>query len=108
QSFGFHGGRWNSVDLVESVLDWLAPYKPPDGFVERTEFLLHLKDLFCVVDRGLDLETVAYDSWVAEKTLDVSPFETGNFRRLKSMECFAVVFAFAQNCLPAESCLCAL
>jgi len=61
--------------------------------------------LFCVVDRGLDLETVAYDSWIAEKTLDVLVGVTGNFRGLKGMERFPVVFAFVQNCLPTESSL---
>ena len=90
------------------MLDWIAAYKSPDVLVKRIEFLLYLQDLFCVADRGFDFETVTNDSGIAEKTLDVLVVVTRDFRRLKGMECFAVVFAFVQDCLPAESCLCAL
>ncbi len=67
------------------MFDWFAIDKSPNVLVKRTEFLLYFQGLFCVVDRGLDLETVMDDSGIAEKTLDILVIITGNFRNLKEL-----------------------
>jgi len=104
-SVGLFGGRRNLSERAEPVPDWAAAYKPPHVFVEGTEFFPHCHELSSIRDRRFDLETVTYDSGIGKQTLDVSIAVTDDSRRVKAMECFAVVFTLVENCLPRESCL---
>src|SRR5882724_10301641 len=106
-SVGFGGARGYVSQRAPTILDRLAANESPEISVESSEFFSHLKEPFRVLDCSCDFQSVPHDPIVAEQPLNVALVIARDLVRAKSIERLSVVLAFLQNCIPAQSSLCA-
>jgi len=77
-----------------TILDWLAADEAPEVSVEAFHFFEQREKRFCVRDRGCDLQSVSYDSGVAEQPLHFARAIAGDLFRAESIERFPIVLSF--------------
>ena len=104
---GFGGTRRYLSYSPPPIFNWIAANETPDISVEASAFFFDLEKPFRVLDRGGDFQPVSHDTIVAEQSLHVAFAVARDFLLSKSIEGFSVVVTFPQNCVPAQSRLCA-
>ena len=81
----------------------LSAHELPDVFVERTKRLLDVEEGFRIAYRGCDFEPVANDAGVAQQAFELAPIVASDALRVEAIEGGAVVLAFLQDGVPAET-----
>src|SRR5579863_9675482 len=79
----------------------------PNIGVERPEFVFRFEECLCVLNGGFDLQPVANDSGISQKSSHLSPIVLGDHLSVELIERCAIVLAFAENRVPAQARLCA-
>jgi len=91
---GLGCARGHVGHATPTILDWLAADEAPEVSVEAFHFFEQREKRFCVRDRGCDLQSVSYDSGVAEQPLHFARAIAGDLFRAESIERFPIVLSF--------------
>ena len=91
---GFLSPRRYVRHAPPSILYRFAADKAPEVSVEAFLLFQQREKRFCVRDRGCDLQSVSYDSGVAEQPLHFARAIAGDLFRAESIERFPIVLSF--------------
>ena len=83
-----------------------VPDETPDVLVERAELFLDCQERLGVLDRRLDLQSVANDARIREQTLLLPLAVLGDDGRVEAVEGFAIVLPLLEDRLPTQAGLC--
>ena len=96
----------NVFHRLPSVLLGMPFNKLPDELIEATEFILHGKKCFGIVDRGLNLEPVTNNPRIRHEFRLLLHPVLGNQERVELIERLSIVFSLFENCGPTQPRLC--
>jgi len=97
-STGRHLGNLSPAVLPRDMIGML-----PEKIGKRTEFLLDKEHSLGVFSGGFDLQPVADNAWVTQKTFDVRIRKVRNLFNGKSGKSSAVILAFSQDGQPTQT-----
>src|SRR6266478_977398 len=85
------------------TLDRLSIDESPNVGVEAAELLLNRHEGLSVLNRGVDLQTIANDAGVAQKSCDLTLIVFRHLARIEIIKSGAIAIALPENYFPAQA-----